>query len=324
MIGIASLEEQMVALKGMVENLLQKIQHQDDSIAQLSRKIADQEHRARAAEVALKQKEAPMTSGMGYGTSHLSPHRALGSSHGPTRNAIETPIIPIDGMIPTLQFKEYILGAIKDALLILQHWTSNIVFSNFDISHINLWIQIHGIPAEYFEESNVRRLARVAGDIVVDGYSILAQALHFVRVKVFFRYETISRACYHCGHIGHSLIHCRHNADPALNHFLEHLQNHNFDNNYYFFIDYDSPLYDQRIRAFPNTDVYRNTTIYLFDTLVYQSNDNNNNEDQGHHHHSDDSSDNNNPHNNSPIHSEDSGKTIGSLDDDDSRNSGGS
>ncbi|GAA0139518.1 hypothetical protein LIER_01045 [Lithospermum erythrorhizon] len=74
---------------------------------------------------------------------------------------------------------------VNGALLILQHWTPNIVFSNFDISHTNLWIHIHGILAAYFEESNVRRLARVAGDIVVlDWYSISAQALHFVRVKV--------------------------------------------------------------------------------------------------------------------------------------------
>ncbi|GAA0143417.1 hypothetical protein LIER_35741 [Lithospermum erythrorhizon] len=126
---------------------------------------------------------------------------------------------------------------INGALLILQHWTPNIVFSNFDISHTNIWVQIHGIPVEYFEESNVSRQIRVAGDIVV--------------------------------------------------------------------LDW-------------------NTTIYLFDPLVNQSNDNNSNEDQGHHYHSDDSSERINPHNNSPLYFEDSDETIGSSDDDNSGNSRGS
>ncbi|GAA0157824.1 hypothetical protein LIER_15007 [Lithospermum erythrorhizon] len=106
------------------------------------------------------------------------------------------------------------------------HWTLNLVFQSFEIAHANLWIQIHGIPGEYFSESNVRRMARVAGEIVVlDWYSNSAQALHYVRVKlriplaaplvsgifirtlentliwVSFRYENIFRDCYHCGTI---------------------------------------------------------------------------------------------------------------------------
>ncbi|GAA0172415.1 hypothetical protein LIER_41330 [Lithospermum erythrorhizon] len=79
----------------------------------MSKKIADQEHRGRAAEAALKQKDAPMTSGMRDGMSYLSPHRAPGSSYGPTRNALEAPSIPIGGMIPITQLKESILGAIN-------------------------------------------------------------------------------------------------------------------------------------------------------------------------------------------------------------------
>ncbi|GAA0159147.1 hypothetical protein LIER_15996 [Lithospermum erythrorhizon] len=89
MTGITSLEEQMAALTRMVETVLEKVQHQDDSIAQISGRIADEEHRARAAEVALKQVEAPTTSKMGdgttHGTTHLFPHDTSGSqSHQPS------------------------------------------------------------------------------------------------------------------------------------------------------------------------------------------------------------------------------------------------
>ncbi|GAA0168942.1 hypothetical protein LIER_43831 [Lithospermum erythrorhizon] len=38
---------------------------------------------------------------------------------------------------------------INGALLVLQHWTPNLVFQNFEISHIKLWVQGHGIPGEW-------------------------------------------------------------------------------------------------------------------------------------------------------------------------------
>ncbi|GAA0138462.1 hypothetical protein LIER_00206 [Lithospermum erythrorhizon] len=113
MTSITSLVEKMVAFTGMVENVLQKMKQQDDSIAQISGRRADKEHRARTAEGNLKEVEAPSPSKMGDGTSYLSPHKASSSSHGPTRNTVEIPIIPIDGMIPAAQLKEYILGEIK-------------------------------------------------------------------------------------------------------------------------------------------------------------------------------------------------------------------
>ncbi|GAA0176432.1 hypothetical protein LIER_29426 [Lithospermum erythrorhizon] len=53
--SITSLEEQMATLTGMVESLLQKMQQQDESITQISGKIPDEEHRARATEAALKE-----------------------------------------------------------------------------------------------------------------------------------------------------------------------------------------------------------------------------------------------------------------------------
>ncbi|GAA0157535.1 hypothetical protein LIER_14785 [Lithospermum erythrorhizon] len=90
MTSIASLEEQMAALTRMVENMLQKVHHQDDSISQMSGKINDQEHTARAAEAALKQKEAPITSKMGDGMTYLFPLDTLSSSRGPTKNTLET------------------------------------------------------------------------------------------------------------------------------------------------------------------------------------------------------------------------------------------
>ncbi|GAA0153189.1 hypothetical protein LIER_11491 [Lithospermum erythrorhizon] len=69
------------------------------ALAMMTGKINVQEHKARAAEADLKQKEAAMTSKMGDGTSYLFPHDTSGSSRGPTRNTVETPIIPVDGMI---------------------------------------------------------------------------------------------------------------------------------------------------------------------------------------------------------------------------------
>ncbi|GAA0155184.1 hypothetical protein LIER_12967 [Lithospermum erythrorhizon] len=67
---------------------------------------------------------------------------------------------------------------INGALIVLQHWTPNLVFQSFEITHINLWVQLHGIPGEYFLEANVRRLARIASEVLVlDWYSPSAQAL---------------------------------------------------------------------------------------------------------------------------------------------------
>ncbi|GAA0148423.1 hypothetical protein LIER_07872 [Lithospermum erythrorhizon] len=113
MTGNTSLEEQMATLTGVVESLLQKMQQQDDSIAQISRKIGNQEHRARAAKVALKQVEGPVASKMGDGTFHPSLNYASSSSPRPTRNTVGTPIILVDRMVPATQLKEFILGEIK-------------------------------------------------------------------------------------------------------------------------------------------------------------------------------------------------------------------
>ncbi|GAA0159755.1 hypothetical protein LIER_16461 [Lithospermum erythrorhizon] len=113
MIGITSLEEQMATLARMLECLLQKMQQQEDSITHISRKIADQEHRARVDKVALKQEKTPVTSKMGDGTFHASLHNASSLSPGLTGNTVETPIIQVDGMVSAAQLKEFILGTIK-------------------------------------------------------------------------------------------------------------------------------------------------------------------------------------------------------------------
>ncbi|GAA0154941.1 hypothetical protein LIER_12783 [Lithospermum erythrorhizon] len=95
------------------EDFNERMSEDSNNCGSIPRRIADQEHRARVTEASLKQNDAPMTSKMGDGTFHLSPRDTLGSSQGPTRNTIDIPIVPVDGMILAAQLKEYILGAIK-------------------------------------------------------------------------------------------------------------------------------------------------------------------------------------------------------------------
>ncbi|GAA0164423.1 hypothetical protein LIER_20065 [Lithospermum erythrorhizon] len=95
-----------------------------------------------------------------------------------------------------------------------------------------------------------------------------AQPLEFIRVKiriptssplvpgtyissldrhpiwVSFRYEKIFKACYQCGRIGHSILHCRISRTWALNNFLESLYYNNQDHNIDFHADVERPLFD--------------------------------------------------------------------------------
>ncbi|GAA0158616.1 hypothetical protein LIER_15588 [Lithospermum erythrorhizon] len=179
-----------------------------------------------------------------------------------------------------------LLLPINGALLLLAYWRANICLQDFTINHADLWIQIHNIPLENFDNVNILNMASHAGDVLIaDWLSDEARAWKFVRVRiripvsaplvhrtfietvkgrphwVAFRYEKVFRVCYRCGRIGHSILQCWINVQVALNNFLDRLQDNATEPNLEFYDDYDSPLFDYTIRAYPDTEDFRNTTL---------------------------------------------------------------
>ncbi|GAA0147310.1 hypothetical protein LIER_07043 [Lithospermum erythrorhizon] len=137
---------------------------------------------------------------------------------------------------------------VNRALLLLANWTPNMSLQNFNIIHTNLWMQQHGIPIEYFHQETLLNLARTAGEIIAaDWHADGTRALQFARIKIrvainaplitgnylhtleniptwlTFKYEKIFRACYHCGRVGHSILHCRYSAQGTLNNYFDQL-----------------------------------------------------------------------------------------------------
>ncbi|GAA0184617.1 hypothetical protein LIER_31905 [Lithospermum erythrorhizon] len=110
---------------------------------------------------------------------------------------------------------------VNGALLLLDRRTPNLSLQDFNITHVNLWVQIHNIPLEYFNEKYIRNVIQVAGEIITyDGNSEEVRGMHFARAKtivarnsplvagsfsktnegfprwVSFRYERVFRVCY--------------------------------------------------------------------------------------------------------------------------------
>ncbi|GAA0185258.1 hypothetical protein LIER_32546 [Lithospermum erythrorhizon] len=74
---------------------------------------------------------------------------------------------------------------VNGGLLVLDFWTPNLVFQTFRVNDIEIWMQIHGIPAEYFGEETVQNMAHAVGDVIgVEWNSNAALAREYIRVKV--------------------------------------------------------------------------------------------------------------------------------------------
>ncbi|GAA0172469.1 hypothetical protein LIER_41341 [Lithospermum erythrorhizon] len=55
---------------------------------------------------------------------------------------------------------------VNGALLLLESWIPNTSLRDFQVAHMGLWIQIHGIPVEYFENEDIYRLGSTAGEVI--------------------------------------------------------------------------------------------------------------------------------------------------------------
>ncbi|GAA0149154.1 hypothetical protein LIER_08402 [Lithospermum erythrorhizon] len=74
---------------------------------------------------------------------------------------------------------------VNGALLLLTNWTPNMTLQNFNITHTNLWMQLHGILVEYFHQENILNLARTAGEIIAaDWHAEETRALQFAKIKI--------------------------------------------------------------------------------------------------------------------------------------------
>ena len=71
------------------------------------------------------------------------------------------------------------------ALFVMAHWRPNTCLETFKIEYADVWIQLHGIPLEYFVREHIEGLVDSAGErIVIEWNSPEAEAKEFIRAKI--------------------------------------------------------------------------------------------------------------------------------------------
>ncbi|GAA0169357.1 hypothetical protein LIER_40741 [Lithospermum erythrorhizon] len=50
---------------------------------------------------------------------------------------------------------------VNGVLLLQERWTTSLMLQDFNITHVNLWVQIHKIPVKYFNEQNIKNVIQV-------------------------------------------------------------------------------------------------------------------------------------------------------------------
>ncbi|KAK2977946.1 hypothetical protein RJ640_014226 [Escallonia rubra] len=175
------------------------------------------------------------------------------------------------------------------ALIILKALIPNTPLHEHRFDEIAVWIQLHRLPYEYFNQEDATLIARAAGPMVAvdwppDGNRTFDYIRARVRINPFrpvvagtyvallgtrrpewipFSYEKIFRVCFRCGIIGHSNYMCNKSveeagygvdqgfAQSALAPHLELLQQDH------------RALFDDHLLAWPNTNFNRTSHVQL-------------------------------------------------------------
>lgn len=111
----------------------------------------------------------------------------------------------------------------------LKKWEPQVSIHEIDYTHTSCWIQIHGIPLEFFSKRNDIRAGSRVGRVMEaeDPFNGTSINLGFLRVKVLIntnkplvaglwvssstlpnvwiqvRYEKLMDLCFNCGRLGH-------------------------------------------------------------------------------------------------------------------------
>ncbi|OMP13551.1 hypothetical protein COLO4_01438 [Corchorus olitorius] len=169
------------------------------------------------------------------------------------------------------------------AMLVTVPWRPNTGLRNVEIRHTHMWVQLWGMPLEYFQEEIARSLAAVIGPVErVDWDN---RNIRFIRVRVLvdltrplipscsmvrddgvrerirFRYERVAKFCKHCGFIGHTHPHCPYTnteVERMLNEQMEEVT-HNLGHGIIY--EVQQHHFSDDIRAYHRRRHRRNTTI---------------------------------------------------------------
>lgn len=121
-------------------------------------------------------------------------------------------------------------------VLILKQWNPQISVHEIDFTHAPYWIQIHGMPLEFFSKQNAAHTGSKIGEVIdvedpFHGTTIKRSflrvrvllntknplpagfwipRLHFPKIWVQLRYEKLMDYCYNCGRLRHDQRACRH------------------------------------------------------------------------------------------------------------------
>ncbi|GAA0166199.1 hypothetical protein LIER_40141 [Lithospermum erythrorhizon] len=78
---------------------------------------------------------------------------------------------------------------VNGALLLLDRWIQNLFLQTFTVNFINIWVQIHGVPIEYFEYDNIYRIGGMAREVIAVEWtsmsSIYSQAVCTCQSKLY-------------------------------------------------------------------------------------------------------------------------------------------
>lgn len=130
----------------------------------------------------------------------------------------------------------------KGSYLILREWDPSTTLDEVDLSMVEFWVQIYGLPLELVAEDNARLIGSMLGmilelDNVDEHQSFIRLKINFPSSKplepsfnyfqedggsvwIGFKYERLSSFCSHCGLMDHTIGACYQNPQHPLHYAL--------------------------------------------------------------------------------------------------------
>ncbi|XP_038970953.1 uncharacterized protein LOC120104226 [Phoenix dactylifera] len=124
------------------------------------------------------------------------------------------------------------LWLVAGQLLVMECWQANFVLGVNKINRLLVWVQLPGLPLEFWAKDTIMEVAAAAGrPVAMDGFTESRRRMGYAQVKVEvdaslplwssvflrgwsnkvwqnFAYESLPVVCYRCGLIGHGEEDC--------------------------------------------------------------------------------------------------------------------